>query len=94
MLTKEEKYYEKLQCRDFSKSKIQNIEIIKWCGKVLHVKVAVNNRVYTLDKYCKSFNYLIERHKVLKKIYIEQQKLNNMMKTKTLNMQMEGVQNA
>ena len=87
MITKEEKYYEKLQCRDFSKSKIQNIEIIKWCGRVLHVKVAVNNRVYTLDKYCKSFNYLIEQHKILRKAHIAQHKLNNMMKSNFDNMQ-------
>ena len=81
MMTKEEKYYEKLQTRDFSKSKIQNIELIKyWGNKVLHVKVAVNNRVYTLDKYCKSFNYLIEQHKILKQKHIQQQKLNNMKK--------------
>ena len=80
-MTKEEKYYEKLQCRDFSKSKIQNIELIKyWGNKVLHVKVAVNNRVYTLDKYCKSFNYLVEQYKVLKQKHIAQHKLNNMKK--------------
>lgn len=81
IMTKEERYYEKLQTRDFSKSKIQNIELIKyWGNKVLHVKVAVNNRVYTLDKYCKSFNYLIEKYKELKQKHIQQHKLKNLKK--------------